>query len=248
MLNYKVLALDESGKASLAHGSKDFVLSGLIIPEDFKSKLDSSIRRLKRKHFNDEEIVLHSRDMLRKKGLFAKWRTNPKEEIQFWSEFIALIDDEKITLAFVIVDKAKAKKLGWNEIAILKRVYNKMLEEFASKHLADNTGGKIVVESDPSQDKYLIQAHNRLQGIGIPSIGLSASDYRKKLTSLSLVNKSNLDVDVQIADSLATMADMVYTMKLGIEIKPTQAQLMMKELIDRKMADTKNLNIFEVLV
>lgn len=245
--DYKVLALDETGKANFKHQSKIFVLSGLILPEKFKPKLDIAIRKLKKKYFNDENLVFHCRDILRKKGPFANLRDDPGKEIRFWSEFIVLINSEVLSPAFVIVNKNKARKLGWNDSAILKRVYNKMLEEFTKRHLKNNRG-KIVVESDPSQDKYLIEAHNRLQSMGIPSEGITGSDYRGKITSLSLVNKLNLDVDIQMADSLAVMADIVYTIKMGDNKKPTKVQNIMKRLINRKMSNKVNPGIFEVLV
>jgi len=246
MKDYKVLALDETGKASFNHPSKNFVLSGLILPEKFKPKLDGSIRKLKKKYFSDEEIVFHCRDILRKKGSFACLRKDPATEIKFWAEFINFLNIESLSLAFVIADKSKAKKLGWNDKAILRRAYNKILEEFIKKHL-DNNSAKIVVESDPYQDKYLIEAHNRLQSMGIPSEGITGSAYRNKITSLSLVNKLNLDVDVQIADSLAVMADMVYMMKMGKNKKPTKVQIMMRRLINRKMTAKNNPGIFEIL-
>ena len=245
MAEYKILSLDETGKASYKHSSRNFILSGIIIPESFKPKLDSSIRGLKKKYLGDEDIILHSRDLLRKKGPFASFRTDSDGEIRFWVELITFINNPQIDLAFVIADKEKTKKLGWNEVAILQRIYNKMLEGFVTTHLAAGSAkGKIVAESDPSQDKYLIQAHNRLQAIGVPSSGVTAFDYRNKLTSLSLVNKQNQDVDVQIADTLATMADVVYLTKLGQKSKVTNIQSMMKRLIDRKM---KSHGIFEVL-
>ncbi|EKE11837.1 MAG: hypothetical protein ACD_15C00016G0012 [uncultured bacterium] len=162
MNSYKILAIDETGKASLKHKSKNFILSGIIVPENFKPRLSKAMFKLKDKHFEDAELVFHCRDMIRKKGPFACLRENAKKEIQFWSEFIAILNSDKISLAFVIVDKAKAKKLGWNEIAILRKAYNKILEEFVKQHLGKKTCGKIIVESDPSQDKYLIEAHTRL--------------------------------------------------------------------------------------
>ena len=242
---YKILAIDETGKASLKHSSKNFILSGIIIPESFKPRLNRAMYKLKKKHFGDGEIVFHCRDMIRKKGSFACLRKDAKKEAQFWSEFTAILNSEKISLAFVIADKNKAKKLGWNEIAILRKSYNKILEEFVKNHLDDKTSGKIIVESDPSQDKYLIEAHTRLQGTGIPSEGISGSGYRQKITSLSLVNKLNLDDDIQIADNLAMMADMIYEMKMGKMKKITPIQRMMKRLIERKMSN--NLGIFEIL-
>lgn len=247
MKDYKILALDETGKASLKHESRNFVLSGLIMPEKHKPRLIKSICKLKKKYFNDEEIVFHCRDMMRRKGLFSILHEDSTREIKFWSEFIVILNMSLLSPAFVIVDKIKAKKLGWNEIAILRRVYNKMLEEFVKKHLVNNSG-KIIAESDPSQDKYLIEAHNRLQSMGIPSQGITSIDYRIRITSLSLVNKLNLDIDVQIADSLAIMADMVYKIKIGGLTKPTKIQSMMKRLIDRKMNNKSNPGIFEILV
>lgn len=246
MKDYKVLALDETGKASFNHPSKNFVLSGLIMPEKFGMKLDKQIQKLKKKYFDDEDIVLHCRDMMRKKGPFVSLREDPAKEIKFWSEFIVILNNTNLSIAFVIVDKNKAKKIGWNDIAILRRAYNKMLEEFTKKHL-NNNRGKIVVESDPYQDKYLIEAHNKLQSLGIPSEGITSLEYKNKITSLNLVNKLNFDVEIQLADSLAIMADLVYTMKINTIKKPTKIQLMMIRLVNRKMKDEANPGIFEIL-
>ncbi|MDD2766449.1 MAG: hypothetical protein PHH40_01625 [Candidatus Moranbacteria bacterium] len=245
MKGYKILALDETGKASLSHHSKNFILSGIIIPESYKPRLKLLMCKLKNKYFGNEDLVFHCRDMLRKKGPFALLREDLEKEMRFWAEFTTILNSEKISLAFVITDKMKAKKLGWNEVAILRKAYNKMLEEFVKNHL-DTDNGKIVVESDPSQDKYLIEAHARLQGVGIPSEGITGSNYREKITSLSLVNKLNLDDDIQIADSLAIMASIVYEMKIGGLRKTTKIEKMMVRLIERKMSG--DLGIFEVLV
>ncbi len=247
MKDYNVLALDETGKASFNHQSKNFVLSGFILPEKLKPKLNKSIRKLKKKYFHDEEIIFHCRDMLRKKGPFAGLLADRTKELKFWSEFINILNPKSFSVAFVITDKNKAKKIGWNDIAILRRSYNKMLEEFTTKHLSKNNG-KIVAESDPQQDKYLIEAHNRLQSMGIPSEGITGLNYRNKITSLSLVNKLNLDIDVQMADSLAIMADMVYKMKIGTKKRSTRVQTIMKRFINRKMIDKNNPGIFEILV
>jgi hypothetical protein len=247
MNRYKLLAIDETGKASLKHPSKNFILSGIIIPEGFKPELNQSMRKLKKKYFSDEEIVFHCRDMLRRKGPFSCLRKDSEGEGHFWSEFVNILNSEKISIAFVIADKEKAKNLGWNETAILRKSYRKLLEEYVKNHLGKRTSGKIIVESDPAQDVYLIEAHTRLQGMGIPSSGISGSEYRKKITSLSLVNKMNLDDDVQIADNLAIMADMVYEMKIGRSKKQLNGtEKKMKRLIERKMKSGKG--IFEVIV
>ncbi|MCX6702744.1 MAG: hypothetical protein NTW60_02660 [Candidatus Wolfebacteria bacterium] len=241
----KLLAIDETGKASLNHPSTTFILSGLILTEDYLSNLEKNLKNLKTKYFHDPDIVFHSRDMLRKKGPFSIFG-DLKIELEFWPEYIKIISPSEVSIAIVVVDKNKAKKLGWNDIAILRRSYSKILEEFTKKYLINSGKGKIILESDPQQDKYLIEAHNRLQGMGIPSEGIVSADYRNKMTSISLVNKLNLDSHVQIADGLAIMGNVFYELKINKrdEVSLNQIEMLFKDLIDSKMAT----GIFEVIV
>lgn len=247
MENYKILALDESGKASYNHSSKLFILSGVIIPEEFKTKLDRLIRKLKKKYFQNEEIVFHGREILRKKGPFAILQ-DPIKEINFWSDFINIINNRKIDLIFIITNKQNAKLKNWQSKTILKRSYLRMLEEFA-KGLKAKNKGKIINESDPSQDLYLIQAHNIIQSIGTTDKNLSDSAYREKITCLSLVNKLNLDVDVQIADTMASAAEVKYNLDtLEKNRDLNKIEKMRNRLIERKISYKSKTSVFEILI
>jgi hypothetical protein len=247
MNQYKILALDETGKASLKHLSSAFVLSGLIVSESFLPRLEKTLIKLKKKFFNDPDVVFHCRDMLRRKGPFSILRDG-KVAIRFWSEFVSVFNHQNISIATIIVDKEKARKLGWNEVAILRKSYAKIFEEFTKKYLKEAGRGKIVAESDPYQDKFLLEAHNRIQILGIPSEGIKGTDYRSKLTCVSLVNKLNLDVHVQMADNLAIMGHMFYELKINKRKKLSRIEKMFKRLIDRKITEKVNPGIFEVLV
>ena len=124
-----------------------------------------------------------------------------------------------------------------------------MLEEFANKQLMQGISGKIIVESDPAQDFYLIEAHNRIQGMGTSDGLMTASEYRHKITSLSLVNKSNLDIDIQIADALASIAGMIYQFNtLHAQKQISKVEQMKKELIEKKLGNTANPSVFDVLI
>jgi len=248
MTIYKLLSIDESGKAAYSHMSKLFVLSGIVIPEKFKPQLDKLIRKLKKKYFKDEEIIFHSRDMYRKKGPFVILQDSQKE-LEFWSEFISFLDDPEISILFIIVNKEKARDKGWQQETILKRAYQKILEEFADKQLKLGVNGKIITESDPSQDFYLIQAHNLIQSKGTSDGTMSASEYRQKITSLSLVNKMNLDIDIQMADALAPIAGMMYEFNtLRKPKKMNEIEQMKADLIERKLGNTANPSVFSVLI
>ena len=107
---YKIIALDETGKASFNHLSPFFVLSGVVVSSDYLTRLDSGIRRLKKRYFGDEEIVFHCRDILRKKGKFSVLRDD-KVDQQFWVDYISILNPSQISVAVVIADKSKAKTL-----------------------------------------------------------------------------------------------------------------------------------------
>ena len=232
---YKVISMDESGKASYEHLSKTFILSGVLILEKHRLKLFNRIKKLKIKYFENEEIVFHSRDMSRKKGPFSVLR-NKKIEIAFWAEFLSIINDDGMSYIFIITDKTKAKKLGWAPKTILKKSYLRMLELFGINLSKDLSKGKIIAESDPSQDLYLIQAHNIHQS--------QNSKYRGLVTSLSLVSKMNQDPEIQIADALAPIAGMIFT---NSKTKNRVETNKMK-LIQRKLLNQANPSYMETLV
>jgi hypothetical protein len=58
MDEYKIIALDETGKASMNHLSKTFILSGLILNEFYQKNLEIQVNNLKKKYFNDENIIV----------------------------------------------------------------------------------------------------------------------------------------------------------------------------------------------
>lgn len=233
--SYKILSIDESGKASFDHASKLFVLSAVLIPEKFRPKLDTKIRKLKKKFFEDEDIVFHSRDMSRKKGQFSLLR-DPKNEALFWSEFISILNNNDISLIFVIIDKQKARKQGWQSKTILKRSYSRLAELFLTNLTKNQSKGKIIAESDPSQDLFLMEAHAGLQSLN--------QSYRDSVTSISFVKKTNLDPDVQIADALAPIAGMIYS---GVAVK-SRIEKIKAMLIERKLLDKQNPSYLESLV
>ena len=108
-----------------------------------------------------------------------------------------------IAVIYIVVDKQKAKKKGWHTQTVLERTYLALLEEFVVMLRGDDDKGKIIIESEPSQDAFLIHAHNRLQSTGTADGLVNPKDYQRMVTSLSLVNKENLDIDIQVADMLA---------------------------------------------
>ena len=66
---------------------------------------------------------------------------------------------------------------------------------------------------------------------------------------MSLVNKANLDIDIQIADTLAPTAGMMYGRNVLKKQKQTsKIELIKEELIDKKLGNTGNPSVFDVLI
>ena len=173
--------------------------------------------------------------MFRKKGQYSILR-DLKIETLFWSEFISILNSDEISLIFVITDKYKARKQGWQPKTILKRSYFRLAELFLTNLTKDQSKGKIIAESDPSQDLFLMEAHAGLQSLN--------QNYRNSVTSISFVQKTNLDPDVQIADALAPIAGMIFS---GITAKSRIEKIKVK-LIERKLLDKQNPSHLESLV
>lgn len=248
MKTYELLSLDETGKAAFSHQSTHFIVSGTVMPEKLKSKIDTKMRRLKTKFFGDEDLVFHARDLFRQKGPF-KILQDKKKEMQFWSEFISIVNNPEISFAFVITNKANAQRMSWEPKTILKRSYLKVLAEFA-RHLKQlDKCGRIVTESEPSQDSYLLYAHNRLQSLGLGDGSVSGNEYKNMVTSLSLVNKQNLDIDVQLSDTMALVASSWYEREILKSKKSlTKVEQMKKRLLARKLVDLKRPSSLTVLI
>lgn len=248
MQPYKLLSLDESGKASYSHPSKIFILSGVVIPESLKPKVHEQMNKIKKKFFENEAVVFHGRDMARAGTPFSTL-SDTKIGSLFWSEFVSIVNRPEIALYFVVTNKTKAQKAGWQPKTILERSYLRILSEFTRNLKVTQFCGRIINESDSEQDPYLIYAHNRLQSNGTGDGSVSGKEYQQMITSLSLVNKANNDVDLQIADTIAFVGRLKYEKDmLGKVKKMTQAETMKYRLIERKVKDNNNPGLFEVLM
>ena len=202
--NYKILSIDESGKASY-------------------------------KHQSNENLVFHSRDMSRKKGPFSIFK-DKKIETKFWSELVSILNLPEIAFIFIIANKQKAKKLGWQPKTILEKSFFRLLELFLIQLTKDGSLGRIIAESDTNQDKFLINAHVKHQNQNL--------SYRKNVTSLSLVTKANQDSSIQIADALGTIAGM----QSGQTKPKNRIEQIKIRLIERKLHDPINPSYLESLI
>ena len=233
MKTYKLLSIDETGKASYSHPSKYFIVCGVIIDESKKKQVNRSLLKIKNKYFSNPDIVLHARGIFRKAGPFSVLK-NPKIEINFWSDLINVANDENISFITILVNKEKAKKRNWTIETILNRSYKSLLRRFRLHLVKTKLYGRVIVESDTQQDFFLLKSHHYHQN--------SSPTYRERVTSLSYVTKGNQDPDVELADSIALISRFYYERKYlyKINTKPGVIDKMKLKFLQRKLSSKSN--------
>jgi len=202
-----VLFIDETGTASPKDKhSSYYILAGCAILEANRKKLKIWCDRLKYKYWNDTDIVFHSREMGRKENHFSilgRHATYTK----FLTDLEDILSRQEFHMFFVLVDKAKAKKLAWNDVKIYKETSNSIVEQFLMFLMSQKARGKIVVEAATAQkDFYFHRALNTYLAGGIPALNIKHTQAKETLTSISFVTKQNYDTEEQVADLFAYAA------------------------------------------
>lgn len=203
------------------------------------------LKKIKSKYFKTEEIVLHYSDISRKRNIFSVLR-DKGVEVRFWSDILSVLDNQNVSYFFTLVDKENSHKVSWLEKTIVQKSYLALIKMYVC-NLLKTEKGKIVTESDCFQDIYLAKAHNTYQAQGIKECNLTGKGYWGKVTSLSFVNKKNLDPEIELADLLGSSIRLKYR----LEYKNSKEQINNVErkklrLLNRKMKKDKS-NFFVLI-
>jgi hypothetical protein len=232
--NSLVLAVDGSGVASFKHPSKEFCISGIITTTKNLTKINSRMSNVCKKYFSDPDVVLHFTEISRKIGIFDSLK-DPLYETGFWSDIISVIENKEIMLVYGLADKDLIKSRGWQQITLAERCYHSVIKNFFRILIKLKLKGQIVTESDLYTDDALIKIHNKFQSEGIPILRVSSKKYHQTVTSLSLVNKYNLDSLVQLADLLGNISRKLYRVRQNKDESCDKLQLKLIRLIERKI-------------
>lgn len=212
-MKYFELFIDELGNHNpLEKSSSQYVLLGCSVSKDDRQMLAIRADQIKFKYWGHTDIIFHSRDIGRKKGLFSIFK---KKEIynNFIKDILNYLKEARITLFVVVCDKKMARKLGWNSSKIIIETAGRLLTNYTVWLLGlSNSCGKITVESATAEkDKYYLnQFSNILSPNNANLLGISHNKIKLTLTSMSFVTKQNYDIEEQIADMFAYAASCKY--------------------------------------
>jgi len=119
-------------------------------------------------------------------------------------------------LLYVIVNKEKALKQGWNSQKLYRQTYMVLLSNMLKFLIAKKTRGRIFAEaSNVSQDINIYNAFFHLIRRGISTISITHKEAKKHFTSLCFVTKINNDPEEQLADFFGVYGRLKMDLKLG---------------------------------
>lgn len=201
--------LDESGDHGLVKIDPKypvFVLGGIIVNDaDLDKVIIPAVCAFKKDLFEDEQVILHTADIARNRGVFAKMKDG-----HFRKDFLAKLNCLMSALPYMVVacviQKDKLVKQyterAWNPYNYaLKILVERFVYELSERAHLDT--GIIIAESrDDAENKRLFQEWESLKKSGTKYI--SKYQLNLKIRDLKLKNKAENVVGLQLADLIVS--------------------------------------------
>jgi len=256
------LFIDELGQANpISKQSKIYVLLGCAIEERQRSKLKIWADQIKFKYWGRTNIIFHSREIARNKGVFSTLEKSRSIKQNFHQDLFNFLKQSSFVVFVITCNNQLAKQLGWNSIKVVKETGKWIFYHFITWLLGNNSKGKINIESATAEkDRYYLNTFSYFLSPKNKELSVDYKKVQDLLTSISFVTKRNHDIEEQVADLLAYAAKCKYlrltkkqAFKLGsyedimIKILDTKLWHLPKLAGERKMKFYKSIEPFCII-
>lgn len=239
------LFIDECGDHQLEKFNPSFpifTLCGVLISEDKLDGLEKRIKSFKRSFFNDEGVIIHSRDIRKQEKEFSILQYDDIKQ-RFYGEINSILGQQDV---YVIVCCSILKEPFIERFSKGEDVYGlslKYLIERSIFYMDDNISeGKLniyIERRGVKQDRALLNYYNRLRATGTKWV--TAERLVSRLGNFNFCFKKENIIGLQLADLIAypitrhvlnpkepnpaydVICDKIYTYKgaiLGMKIIP----------------------------
>lgn len=239
------LFIDECGDHQLEKFNPSFpifTLCGVLISEDKLDGLEKRIKSFKRSFFNDEGVIIHSRDIRKQEKEFSILQYDDIKQ-RFYGEINSILGQQDV---YVIVCCSILKEPFIERFSKGEDVYGlslKYLIERSIFYMDDNISeGKLniyIERRGVKQDHALLNYYNRLRATGTKWV--TAERLVSRLGNFNFCFKKENIIGLQLADLIAypitrhvlnpkepnpaydVICDKIYTYKgaiLGMKIIP----------------------------
>jgi hypothetical protein len=234
--NHYKLFIDELGTASTKDTKSElYILAGCSVNEAERHNVKNWADHIKFKYWGHTNIVFHSREIGRKENDFRILRNKETLE-EFLKDLEQFLLCSKFKMFFVIVDKEKIRKMGWNDIKIYQETSASIVMNFLLILLSSDSTGKIIIESATAEkDFYFHKALGHFLAEGLKELKVNHKRVQEAITSISFVTKNNYDIEEQISDLFAYAAKCKYLKKKRSACKSGEYEKMILRLLERKL-------------
>ena len=201
------LFIDECGDHQLEKFNPSFpifTLCGILVHQDKLEALEASVNSLKREFFNDETVIIHSRDIRKQEKAYSILQY-PDIRKRFYDCINSILGQQGI---YVIVCCSILKEPFIERFSRGEDVYGlsvKYLIERAifcmDDNVTDGTLDIIIERRGVKQDRMLLNYYNRLRAIGTKWITTDRMETR--LGRFSFRYKKENIIGLQLADLIA---------------------------------------------
>ncbi|MGI8405896.1 MAG: DUF3800 domain-containing protein [Thermomicrobiales bacterium] len=199
----KVLFLDESGDHNLVKIDPDypvFVLGGVILDRTYaRTVVAPRMRELKEYFFDDENVVLHTIDIIRQKKAFAVLEDTALRT-EFYTELNTMMRELEYTVVACVIRKPEHReRYGDNAVDPYMYSLEVLVERFCHEIGDVPDGGIIYAEKRGIDlDDQLEKAWIDLQKSGTTYAGTNR--FNDRIIDLTLRHKSLNIAGLQLAD------------------------------------------------
>lgn len=231
--------IDESGSANPKTflDSPYFSLCGVLITDKNRKILKANFERLKIKYFKQKNFVFHASEIK------YQLRKNKQPLEAFVKDLKIILLACDYSLIYVVVNKEKAKRKGWNAIHIYKETYSIILANLLRFLVAKKIKGQIFAEaSNFAQDTNLYKSFFYLIRRGLDNPLIDNKEARSRFTSLSFVTKNNNDAEEQLADFFGIFGRLKIELDLKIrsENQLNGFEKLIKNIAEKRLFVVKN--------
>lgn len=239
------LYIDECGDHQLEKFNPNFpifTVCGILVSGEKLEALESSVRSFKRKFFEDDSVIIHSRDIRKQEKAYSILQF-PEVKQNFYKGINAILGQND---AYVIICCSILKEPFIQRFSRGEDVYGlslKYLIERAIFCMDDNTSDGVldifIERRGVVQDRALLNYYNRLRALGtkwvtperlVDRLGRFIFSYKKdNVIGLQLADLCAYPITRHVLDPKATnpaydiIKDKIYTYKgavLGMKIIP----------------------------
>lgn len=201
------LYIDECGDHQLEKFNPDFpifTLCGILVPGDKLSALEESVKTFKRKFFNNEDVIIHSRDIRKQEKAFSILQY-PEIRSRFYEGINTILGQSDV---YVIVCCSILKVPFVERFSRGEDVYGlslKYLIERAIFCMDDNIEDGIldiyIERRGVIQDRMLLNYYNRLRASGTKWV--TSDRLVSRLGRFNFSYKRDNIIGLQLADLCA---------------------------------------------